>query len=108
LFAFRIAGEAARIANTLGGLEAFVFTAGIGEHQPEIRAAIAGHLHWMALELDQCANAQSVQTISATSSRVTALVLATDEEQVIADDAWRIMAGGRAANGAQIKTDKSD
>jgi acetate kinase len=108
LFAFRIAGEAARIANTLGGLDAFVFTAGIGEHQPEIRAAIAGHLHWMGLELDQCANAKSVQTISATSSRVTALVLSTDEEQVIANDAWKIAADGRVAKGAQIKPDKSD
>lgn len=108
LFAFRIAGETARIANTLGGLDAFVFTAGIGEHQPEIRAAIAGDLRWLGVELDQPANAQGAQVISTASSRAQALILATDEEQVIADDAWRIWGNGRAANGAEIKIDNSD
>jgi acetate kinase len=87
LFAFRIAGEAARIVNTLGGLDAFVFTAGIGEHQPEIRAAIASHLGWLGLEIDEEANHAGNSIISSSSSRVLAVVIATDEEQVIANDA---------------------
>jgi acetate kinase len=87
LFAFRTAGEAARIVNTLGGIDAFVFTAGIGEHQPEIRAAIASHLGWLGLEIDEEANQAGNSIISSSSSRVLALVIATDEEQVIANDA---------------------
>jgi acetate kinase len=87
LFAFRVAGEAARIVNTLGGMDAFVFTAGIGEHQPEIRAAIASHLEWLGLEIDEEANRAGRLIISSSSSRVLALVIKTDEEQVIANNA---------------------
>lgn len=94
LFTFRIAGEAARIANTLGGMDAIVFTAGIGEHQPQIRAAIAGHLQWLGLTLDIAANEAGMQTISAPESRVTALVLATDEEQIIADNTVGLLPNG--------------
>lgn len=107
LFAFRIAGEAARIANTLGGLDAFVFTAGIGEHQPEIRATIAGHLRWMGLELDQNVNAQGARKISSMSSRVAAFILETDEEQVIADEARRLLEDWPAAFGAHRKANSS-
>jgi acetate kinase len=97
LFAFRIAGETARIANTLGGLDAFVFTAGIGEHQPDIRAMIASHLGWLGLTIDPVANAAGKQTICTAQSRVTALLVPTDEEQIIADDAFKIL---QAAHGS--------
>jgi acetate kinase len=97
LFAFRIAGETARIANTLGGLDAFVFTAGIGEHQPELRAAIAAHLGWLGLTIDPAANVAGNQIISAPSSRVSALVIPTDEEQVIADDTFSLLHAARSA-----------
>ncbi|MFT4434636.1 acetate/propionate family kinase [Caballeronia sp. 15715] len=91
LFAFRIAGEAARLATTLGGLDCLVFTAGIGEHQPEVRAAVCGRLAWIGVELDDHANAANATIISAAGSRVTVLVLATDEEQIIADEAISIL-----------------
>ena len=52
VFTFRIAGEVARLATTLGGLNAIVFTAGIGEHQPQIRAAVCERLAWLDLEID--------------------------------------------------------
>jgi acetate kinase len=91
LFCLRIAGEAARIANTLGGIDAIVFTAGIGEHQPEIRARAAGHLSWLGLEIDQAANSANAGTISAAQSRIAALVIPTDEEQIIADEALSVM-----------------
>jgi acetate kinase len=91
LFAFRIAGEAARLATTLGGLDCFVFTAGVGEHQPHIRAAVCERLAWLGVELDDHANAASSSVISAARSRVTVLVLATDEEQIIANEAVSIL-----------------
>lgn len=92
LFAFRIAGEVARLATTLGGLDAIVFTAGIGEHQPAVRAAIVGHLAWLGLEIDAKANAGNAFAISAPASRIAAFVIPTDEEQVIADEALALLA----------------
>ncbi|WP_158905544.1 acetate/propionate family kinase [Burkholderia sp. L27(2015)] len=91
LFTFRIAGEAARLATTLGGLDCLVFTAGIGEHQPQIRAAVCERLAWLGIELDGLANTANASVISSVASRVTVLVLATDEEQVIADEAVSIL-----------------
>jgi len=91
VFTFRIAGEIARLATTLGGLDAVVFTAGIGENQPRIRADIAGRLAWLDLALDEAANARNAATISTEFSRVAAFVIATDEEQVIADEALTIL-----------------
>jgi acetate kinase len=87
LFTLRIAGEAGRMTATLGGLDAIVFTAGIGEHQPEIRAAIARRLEWLGLTIDPAANEANAAVISTSDSRVTALVIPTNEERVIAEDA---------------------
>lgn len=86
LFALRIAGEVARLATSLKGLDALVFTAGIGEHQPQVRAAVAEHLAWLGLRLDPQANDRHDAVISAPGSAVTVLVVPTDEEQVIAND----------------------
>lgn len=91
LFAFRIAGEVARLATTLGGLDALVFTAGIGEHQPAVRAAVAGHLAWLGLVLDAAGNAASASTISAPASRIAAFAIPTDEERVIAEEALDVI-----------------
>jgi acetate kinase len=91
LFTFRIAGEMARIAATLGGLDAIVFTAGIGEHQPLIRAGVSDRLNWLGLELDHVANAADAETISAASSRIAAYVIPTNEEQIIADEALSVL-----------------
>ncbi|WP_446332976.1 acetate/propionate family kinase [Burkholderia pseudomallei] len=91
LFAFRIAGETARLAATLGGLDALVFTAGIGEHQPQTRAAVCERLRWLGVELDAHANARNAETVSRDGSRVAVLVVPTDEEQVIARDAASVL-----------------
>ena len=93
LFTFRIAGEIARLGTTLGGLDTLVFTAGIGEHQPAIRADICTRLMWLGIDLDPEANAGIRPVISSPASRLTVLVLPTDEEQVIATDALRIAGG---------------
>lgn len=86
LFTFRIAGEIARIATTLGGLDAVVFTAGVGENQPAVRAGVCDRLGWLGIGLDPTANAANVRKISVSASRIAAFVIATDEEQVIAEE----------------------
>jgi acetate kinase len=68
-------------------LDAVVFTAGIGEHAPVIRARIAAKLGWLGLELDAAANAAHGPRISRHASRVAAWVIPTDEEGVIAAQA---------------------
>ncbi|WHO74377.1 acetate/propionate family kinase [Rhizobium sp. BT03] len=94
LFMLRIAGETGRMAMTLSGLDAIVFTAGIGEHQPEIRAGVAKRLSWLGLAIDEKANTANAFTISTGESRIAAHVIATDEEQVIADEALSILGTG--------------
>jgi acetate kinase len=91
MFALRSAGEIARLATTLGGIDALVFTAGIGEHDAEMRAAICERLAWLGVTLDAAANQRHAERIEAATSRVAVLVIATDEEQVIADDAMALL-----------------
>lgn len=86
LFTFRIAGEVARLAGTLEGLDAVVFTAGIGENQPRVRAAVCARLRWLGVDLDDAANAGNAALISSPASRVAVFVIPTDEERVIADE----------------------
>jgi acetate kinase len=84
LFAYRIGRELGSLAAALGGLDAIVFTAGIGEHSALVRELVARHAAWLGLELDAAANASHGPRISTVRSRVAAWVLPTDEEQVIA------------------------
>lgn len=86
VFTFRIAGEVARLAASLGGLDTLVFTAGIGENQPTIRRSVVERLRFLGLLIDSEANDRNEAVISREESRVKIRVIATDEEQVIADD----------------------
>lgn len=95
LFTLRIAGEIGRLAMSAGGLDAIVFTAGIGENQPRVRAEVCARLAWLGLVLDPERNAQNAEVISAAGSRITVLVIPTDEEHVIAAEACAVL--GRAA-----------
>ncbi|MGO7035755.1 acetate/propionate family kinase [Rhizobium ruizarguesonis] len=95
LFCFRIAGEIGRLVVSLGGVDAVVFTAGIGEHQPEIRTGVAHHLAWLGLSLSEPANKMNATVISARESEIVALVFPTDEEQVIADEAIEVISRHR-------------
>ncbi|MFC2252185.1 acetate/propionate family kinase [Labrys portucalensis] len=92
LFCLRIAREIAALATTVGGLDALVFTAGIGENQPLIREKVCGHLAWLGLDLDFEANSENARRISADTSEICALVMATNEEQVIAEEALGLLA----------------
>ncbi|MDR9775166.1 acetate/propionate family kinase [Rhizobium hidalgonense] len=93
-FTLRIAGEIGRMAVTLRGLDAVVFTAGIGEHQSEIRACVAKRLSWLGLAIDEKANSANEFMISTGESRIAAHVIATDEEQIIADEALSLLGSG--------------
>lgn len=92
VFTLRIAGEIARLAATLGGLDAIVFTAGIGENQPPVRAGVCARLQWLGIALDETANAANALKISRNDSRIDIFVIPTDEEQVIADEGWSALA----------------
>jgi acetate kinase len=84
LFVFRIVREIGALTSSLGGLEGIVFTAGIGEHAPEIRARVCARLGWLGVALDEKANARDADLISTPQSRVAARVIPTNEEAMIA------------------------
>jgi acetate kinase len=84
LFVFRIAREAGALQASMGGLDGLVFTAGIGENAPRIRAAVAARMAWTGLVLDREANGRGPGRISGPDSRITAWVMPTDEEAMIA------------------------
>jgi acetate kinase len=84
LFVARLAREAGGLVSMLGGLDGLVFTAGIGEHAPEVRALACARLAWLGLRLDEPANARGLGRISAADSRVQVWVIPTDEEAMIA------------------------
>jgi acetate kinase len=84
LFVHRAAQAIAAMATSLGGIDGLVFTAGIGEHSPEIRARIAARLGWLGARIDEVANRAGDFVISAPDSRIALRVMATDEEAMIA------------------------
>ncbi|HEY7244062.1 MAG TPA: acetate/propionate family kinase, partial [Xanthobacteraceae bacterium] len=83
-FAHRVGLYTGMLASTLQGLDAFVFTAGIGENSASIRSRIAARLGWLGVELDPTANAAHALRISRANSRVAVYVIPTDEELMIA------------------------
>ena len=83
-FVYRAALCAGMLASALGGLDAFVFTAGIGENSAVLRARIAEKLEWLGLGIDPKANAAHALRISPPKSRVPVLMVPTDEELMIA------------------------
>ena len=96
IFVHRLqAGIGAMIA-VLGGIDALVFTAGIGENSPEVRAAACANFRFLGLKLDAAKNAQSSadQDISSSDSVVRVLVVRAQEDWAIARDCWRLMSAG--------------
>lgn len=80
----RVGRELGALAATMQGIDALVFTAGIGEHSPLIRARICREAAWLGVELDPAANERGARCISAPGSRVSAWVIPTNEELMIA------------------------
>jgi len=83
-FVYHVTRAVASMTAALGGLDGLVFTAGIGEHAPAIRKRICGNLAWMGLALDEVANNHGGPCISQPGSKVSAWVVPTDEERMIA------------------------
>jgi acetate kinase len=93
-FAYRVGLNAGMLAAALGGVDGFVFTAGIGENSPSMRARIAKQVAWLGIELDPAANASGGPLISRPDSRVPVYVVPTDEELMIARHTLALLAGG--------------
>ena len=94
LFVYRAGREIGSLAAALGGLDALVFTAGIGENDAATRAEICAMSGWLGIELDQAANRAGGPRISAASARVSAWVVPTDEESMIAAGTRAILGRG--------------
>jgi acetate kinase len=92
-FAYRVGLYAGMFAAALGGVDGFVFTAGIGENSPSIRARIAERLAWLGGTLDEQANAAGASRISTASSRLAIHVVPTDEELMIARHTVTLLGG---------------
>ena len=84
LFVYRIKREMGSLAAALGGLDALVFTAGIGENSAEIRRRIGETADWLGLSLDEKANEEGQIRISTGDSKVSCWIIPTDEELMIA------------------------
>ena len=83
LFVYRIVREIGSLAAALGGVDAIVFTAGIGEHDAATRAEVAAGCDWLGVKLDPTLNASGLGRISAEGSTVSAWVMPTDEQRMI-------------------------
>ncbi len=84
LFCYRAACELSALATAIEGLDAIVFTAGIGENSAKVLSRICDRLNWLGVALDTEANDRIATCISSAASDVQVLVLPTDEESVIA------------------------
>lgn len=91
LFVYRITRELGSLAAALGGLDALVFTGGIGENAAAIRDRVCRAVGWLGLEHDVGLNIQVGPRISSTASRVTAWVIPTNEELMIAQHTQRLL-----------------
>ena len=84
LFCYRIVREIGSLAAAIGGLDALVFTGGIGEHAAPVRERICSQLGWLGFEFDTTANNSLNECISTTGSRAAILVIPTNEEWMLA------------------------
>lgn len=91
LFVYRIGRELGSLAAALGGLDALVFTAGIGEHAAEIRRRVCEDAVWLGVDFDMEANATGGPRITRAGSRASVWVIPTDEDLMIARHAWTIL-----------------
>jgi acetate kinase len=96
-FVYRIGLYAGMLSAALGGLDAFVFTAGIGENSAGIRARIGEKLQWLGAELDVKANVAQKSLISRPDSRVKIFVIPTDEELMLAEHTLALISAARIA-----------
>jgi len=95
LYVARIREGIAALTATLGGLDALVFTAGVGEHAAAVRAAVADPLGWMGIGIDAATNAAAVPDVEITApgGQVRVLVIHTREDLMVARETRRVLLG---------------
>ncbi|MBI4989848.1 MAG: acetate/propionate family kinase [Rhodocyclales bacterium] len=98
LFCYRVSRELGSLAAALGGLDALVFTAGIGEHAAPVRESVCRQAEWLGVKLDAGANGRNAARISAADSRIDVLVLPTNEEWMIAQHTAELLSKGDLAS----------
>ena len=91
LFVYRIGRELGSLAAALGGVDALVLTGGIGENAHEIRARVCADAAWLGIQLDAAANGCGGPCISTRASTVSAWVVPTDENRMIAQHTLRLV-----------------
>ena len=96
LYAYRIGRELGSLAAALGGLDAIVFTAGIGENSRALRERVCRDAAWLGIELDADANRRHATRLSTAASRTAAYVIPTNEELMIASHTQNVLASERA------------
>ena len=99
-FTYTMAKYVAAYVGVLGGLDALVFTAGIGENSPHVRGALCERLAWLGVVLDPAANASGGPKISSDASAVSVWVIPTDEELMIACHTQAVLAPHRSTQAA--------
>jgi acetate kinase len=102
-FVYRVGLHAGMLAAALQGLDAFVFTAGIGENSVHIRARIADQLAWLGVRLDEGENALHARRISRSDSRIPVYVIPTDEEQMIARHTLSLLLNRPSSNPRYVR-----
>jgi acetate kinase len=91
IFVYRVKKYIGSYTVAMGGLDALVFTGGIGENSPEVRAEVCNGLEFMGIEIDEQRNKNRETILSTDSSRIPVLRVPTNEELVIARDTNRIV-----------------
>jgi len=97
LFCYRVVCAIGSLSAALGGVDALVFTGGIGEHAAEVRGRICNALAWLGVALDPAANAAHGPRISTRDSAISAWVIPTDEDWMIAQHTRALVASAEAA-----------
>jgi acetate kinase len=97
MFVHRLQSGIGAMIAVLGGIDALVFTAGIGENSPEVRGAACANFEFLGLKLDGAKNAQSSadQEISFSDSALRVLIIRAQEDWAIARDCWRLASASR-------------
>jgi acetate kinase len=92
IYCYRIGRELGSLAAALGGLDALVFTGGVGENAAPIRAAVCRTAAWLGIEINEAANNSGAPLISSRNSGTAVAVIPTDEARVIASHSRRLLA----------------
>jgi acetate kinase len=93
-FVYRVGQHLGALCAALGGIDALIFTAGIGENDATLRRRVCEDAAWLGIALDEEANRQADLRISAPDSRASVWVIPTDEEIMIASHTYRLVEHG--------------